>query len=52
MECIICGKKISKKNNFAVCKECNKILDMLYRKNPEDKEFALKLFRDSGRKKK
>jgi len=43
MKCIVCGKNL--KNKSDVCKECDKLLDLFYRKHPEDKEIALQIFR-------
>lgn len=52
MKCVVCKRKIS--GDFDVCKECDELMDMLYKKNPEDKDLALKLFREeaSGRSRK
>jgi len=46
MKCIVCGKKIP--DECEICKECNKLMDMLYSKKKGNKEFALKLFREES----
>ena len=47
MKCIICGKEIEETDD--VCKECDKLIDMFYRKRPEDKEMALQIFREESK---
>ena len=46
MKCIVCGKKLKSEDD--VCKECDKLMDLFYRKHPEDKEMALQLFREES----
>lgn len=46
MKCIVCGKKL--KGEDDVCKPCDKLLDLFYRKHPEDKDLALQLFREEA----
>jgi hypothetical protein len=45
MICIICNKKIDGKED--ICQECDKLMDLFYRKHPEDKPMALQMFRDA-----
>ena len=47
MKCIICGKKLKEEND--VCEECDKLMDLFYRKHPEDKEMALQIFREESK---
>ena len=44
MKCIVCGKKF--KGYRDICEECDELMNMMYKKKPEDKELALKLFRE------
>ncbi len=44
MKCVVCGKETETKED--VCKQCDSLMDLFYRKNPEDKEMALKMFRE------
>ena len=46
MKCIICGRKTGTDED--VCEGCDLLMDLIYRKNPEDKELALKLFREEA----
>lgn len=48
MNCIVCDKKSEEE----LCEECDRLMEMLYKKRPDDKEIALKLFRERGGKKK
>jgi predicted nucleic acid-binding Zn ribbon protein len=50
MKCIVCYKKIPK--NGDVCEECDKIMTMLYKKHPKDKEKTLNMFREADKKRK
>ena len=33
-------------NDTDLCETCDKLMDMLYKDNPEEKEYALKAFRE------
>jgi len=46
MKCIVCGKKLKSEDD--VCKECDKLMDLFYKKRPEDKQIALQLFREES----
>jgi hypothetical protein len=43
MRCIVCNKKTDGKTD--ICVDCDKLMDLLYKKHPEDKEIAIKTFR-------
>jgi hypothetical protein len=43
MRCIVCNKKTDGKTD--ICLDCDKLMDLLYKKHPEDKEIAIKTFR-------
>ena len=44
MKCIVCEKECEDE----ICEDCDRLMDMLYRKNPQDKEITLNLFRERG----
>ena len=36
MKCIVCEKECEDE----ICEDCDRLMDMLYRKNPQDKEIT------------
>jgi ferredoxin len=48
MKCIICRIKVSDEKE--VCEECDGLMNMLYEKNPEDKELTLQIFREEDKR--
>lgn len=50
MKCLVCKTKIPETKEL--CEKCDRLMDMLYKKHPENKEFTLEIFRKENRRKK